>query len=84
MKDPKFARPLDLNNVRGSNVPRNAFDMSYHSYFTSPAGLLLPNYVQDVQPGDFLKLDVTSFTPTIVTGKQIGRASCRERVSSPV
>ena len=65
MKDSKFARPLDMNNGRGSSVPRNAFDMSYHSYFTSPAGLLLPNYVQDVQPGDFLKLDVTSFARTL-------------------
>ena len=32
-----------------------------------------------------ITLNITWYpVPTIVTGKQIGRASCRERVSSPV
>ena len=33
--------------------------------FTSPAGMLLPTYVQDVQPDDYLKLDVANFTRTM-------------------
>ena len=57
--------PLNLTPGKNARLPRNSFDMSYHSYFTSPAGLLLPNYVQDVQPGDFLKLDVEHFSRTM-------------------
>ena len=33
---------------------------------------------------DMLKSGISINFPAIVTGKQIGRASCRERVSSPV
>ena len=40
----------------------------------------------DTRMADFLKQTKHSviFARNIVTGKQIGRASCRERVSSPV
>ena len=51
--------------LKSNKSPRNGFDMSYHSYFTSPTGMLLPAYVQDVTPGDFLKLDVSNFTRTL-------------------
>ena len=51
--------------LKTNKSPRNGFDMSYHSYFTSPTGMLLPAYVQDVTPGDFLKLDVSNFTRTL-------------------
>ena len=57
--------PLNLNPGKNAHLPRNSFDMSYHSVFNSPAGLLLPAYVQDVTPGDFLKLDVSNFTRTL-------------------
>ena len=57
--------PLNLNPGKNTNLPRNSFDIGYHSVFTSPAGLLLPAYVQDVQPGDYLNLDVKNFTRTM-------------------
>ena len=60
----RFKSPLQLEQGGHVSVPRNSFDMSYHTMFTSPAGLLLPTYVQDVQPGDYLKLDVANFTRT--------------------
>ena len=60
MKSNPNVYPLKTNKS-----PRNGFDMSYHSYFTSPTGMLLPAFVQDVTPGDFLKLDVSNFTRTL-------------------
>lgn len=61
----KTARPLNLTPGGKVNVPRNSFDMSYHTLFTSPAGMLLPNYVQDVNYGDYLRLDSSNFTRTM-------------------
>ena len=60
MKSNPNVYPLKTNKS-----PRNGFDLSYHSYFTSPTGMLLPAFVQDVTPGDFLKLDVSNFTRTL-------------------
>ena len=60
-----FKSPLNLEQGGHISVPRNSFDMGYHSMFTCPAGLLLPTYVQDVQPDDYLKLDVSNFTRTM-------------------
>ena len=60
-----FKSALNLEQGGHTSVPRNSFDMGYHTMFTSPAGLLLPTYVQDVQPGDYLKLDVANFTRTM-------------------
>ena len=60
-----FKSALNLEQGGHTSVPRNSFDMGYHTMFTSPAGLLLPTYIQDVQPGDFLKLDVANFTRTM-------------------
>ena len=59
----KVSNPL-LFSSQVNNPPRNAFDLSYHSYFTSPAGLLLPNFVLDVSPGDAIDLDVKCFSRT--------------------
>ena len=61
----KTAQPLNLTPGGKVNVPRNSFDMSYHTLFTSPAGMLLPNYVQDVNYGDYLRLDASNFTRTM-------------------
>ena len=49
-------------------------------------GLLAPLLQkQGVDPNVLLAMKVNNgFGGNIVTGKQIGRASCRERVSSPV
>lgn len=60
-----FKSALNLEQGGHISVPRNSFDMGYHTMFTSPAGLLLPTYVQDVQPDDYLKLDVANFTRTM-------------------
>jgi hypothetical protein len=50
---------------RAASLPRNGFDMSYLTCFTAPVGLLLPSYVQDINPGDFIKIDVSNFTRTL-------------------
>ena len=47
-----------------ADAPRNAFDMSFDTLFTSPAGLLLPAYVEDVKAGDRLKLSAKNLTRT--------------------
>lgn len=48
--------------VKANKSPRNAFDMGYSTLFSSPAGMLLPTYVQEVKRGDKLKLGVRSLT----------------------
>ena len=60
-----FKSALNLEQGGHISVPRNSFDMGYHTMFTCPVGLLLPTYVQDVQPDDYLKLDVSNFTRTM-------------------
>lgn len=50
--------------VKANKSPRNAFNVSYSTLFTSPCGMLLPSYVQEVKRGDKLKLGVTSLTRT--------------------
>lgn len=47
-----------------ADAPRNAFDMSFDTLFTSPAGMLLPAYVEDVKAGDRLKLSAKNLTRT--------------------
>ncbi len=47
-----------------AHSPRNAFDMSHDTLFNSPAGMLLPAYVEDVMAGDKLKLSCKNFTRT--------------------
>ena len=44
--------------VRASKSPRNAFDLGYSSRFSTPVGLLLPAYVQEVKAGDKIGWDV--------------------------
>lgn len=46
------------------STPRNAFSVGYSTLFTSPAGLLLPAYVEDVKAGDKVKLSLSSITRT--------------------
>ena len=65
MNRSKKSQPLNLTPSGHTSVPRNSFDMGYHSVFTSPAGLILPTYVQDVQPDDYLDLKVGNFTRTM-------------------
>ena len=46
------------------STPRNAFDLSHHSYFTKPLGLLTPVFCMDVTPNDYIKLSPSAFTRT--------------------
>lgn len=50
--------------VRANKSPRNAFDMSFSTLFSSPCGLLQPAYVQEVKKGDKLKLGLSNVTRT--------------------
>ena len=49
---------------RQNKLPRNAFDMSRHILFSSPLGMMLPTFVQEVQPGDYMELSAQNFTRT--------------------
>lgn len=47
-----------------NKTSRNSFDLSYRNLFTAKVGELLPCFVQEVNPGDSLKLDSSYFTRT--------------------
>lgn len=51
-------------DVRASKSPRNAFRIGYSSLFSSPCGLILPCYVEEVDKGDKLKLGLNNVTRT--------------------
>jgi len=59
-----FANPLQLSKM-SLKQSRNAFKMSYHENFSSPVGQIIPCHVQDVCPGDYVKLNVQSFSRTV-------------------
>ena len=59
-----FANPLQLSKM-SMKQSRNAFKMSYHENFSSPVGQIIPCHVQDVCPGDYVKLNVQSFARTV-------------------
>ena len=59
-----FANPLQLSKM-SLKQSRNAFKMSYHENFSSPVGQIIPCHVQDVCPGDYVKLNVRSFARTV-------------------
>lgn len=50
--------------VVANKSPRNVFDLSYSSIFSSPVGLILPAYIEDVKSGDKLKLSASSVCRT--------------------
>lgn len=57
------------SNVMGlhglKNKPsRNSFDLSHRNLFTAKVGELLPCFVQEVNPGDSVKVDCSYFTRT--------------------
>lgn len=47
-----------------NKTSRNSFDLSHRNLFTAKVGELLPCFVQEVNPGDSLKLDSSYFTRT--------------------
>lgn len=51
-------------DVKANKSPRNAFDMSYSSIFSSPVGQLLPSFVLEVKRGDKVKLGLSNITRT--------------------
>lgn len=51
-------------NVPAARSPRNAFNVGYSTLFSSPVGLLLPAYVENVKAGDKIKLSLSSVTRT--------------------
>lgn len=50
--------------VKANRAPRNAFGTDYSTIFSSPAGLILPAYVQDVKRNTKVKLGVSNLTRT--------------------
>lgn len=57
------------SNVMGlhglKNKPsRNSFDLSYRNLFTAKVGELLPCFVQELNPGDSIKVNTSYFTRT--------------------
>lgn len=57
------------SNVMGlhglkNKTSRNSFDLSHRNLFTAKVGELLPCFVQEVNPGDSIKLDSSYFTRT--------------------
>lgn len=50
--------------VKANKSPRNAFDLGYSTLFSTPVGLLLPAYVQEVKAGDKMKLNLSNVTRT--------------------
>lgn len=57
------------SNVMGlhglKNKPhRNSFDLSHRNLFTAKIGELLPCFVQELNPGDSIKVDTSYFTRT--------------------
>ena len=47
-----------------NKTSRNSFDPSHRNLFTAKVGELLPCFVQEVNPGDSIKLDSSYFTRT--------------------
>lgn len=54
---------MGLHGLR-NNPSRNSFDLSHRNLFTAKVGELLPCFVQEVNPGDSIKVDCSYFTRT--------------------
>ena len=48
-----------------ANLQRNAFDLSYSNKFTASPGMLLPCYVQEVNPNEHFVISPQSFLRTM-------------------
>lgn len=61
-----MANRSNLMGLHGlkNKTSRNSFDLSHRNLFTAKVGELLPCFVQEVNPGDSLKLDSSYFTRT--------------------
>lgn len=47
-----------------AHSPRNAFNLSHDKLFTSPVGMILPAFVDDIKEGDKYSLSCKNFTRT--------------------
>ena len=70
-------RSLDVHYWTENNIPDVAWELQTLDVKTYD----IEFYAKDVR---YLEYFIGFIGAVIVTGKQIGRASCRERVSSPV
>lgn len=61
-----MANRSDIMGLHGlkNKTSRNSFDLSHRNLFTAKVGELLPCFVQEVNPGDSIKLDSSYFTRT--------------------
>lgn len=61
-----MANRSNLMGLHGlkNKTSRNSFDLSHRNLFTAKVGELLPCFVQEVNPGDSIKLDSSYFTRT--------------------
>ena len=61
-----MANRSNIMGIHGlKNKPsRNSFDLSHRNLFTAKVGELLPCFVQEVNPGDSVKVDCSYFTRT--------------------
>lgn len=57
-------RNLFQKNSPKPTLPRNVFDLSQHRIFSAKAGMLLPCYVDEVNPNESYKINVNSFLRT--------------------
>ena len=57
-------RNLFQKNSPKPNLPRNVFDLSQHRIFSAKAGMLLPCYVDEVNPNESYRINVNSFLRT--------------------
>lgn len=48
----------------GNHVPRNGFSLSKRNILSAPVGMLIPCYVNDLNPGDHFEIDLNGFTRT--------------------
>ncbi|MGP1452648.1 MAG: major capsid protein [Segatella oris] len=55
-----MSRKIPKIGVGPAQTPRNAFDLSEHSLYTQPAGMLLPVFVKELNPHDHVSLDISS------------------------
>lgn len=54
---------MGLHGLR-NKVRKNSFDLSHRNLFTAKVGELLPCFVQELNPGDSIKVDSSYFTRT--------------------
>ena len=60
---PNRSKIMGLHGLK-NHVSKNVFDLSYRNLFTAKVGELLPCFVQELNPGDSIKLNASYATRT--------------------